>query len=244
MRTTARNVAAFLLALPLLAAIPSYAQRYPSHRPSRAAFGDNVLRARLGLFTPRGHEEYWNDVQLDFTGGKPGDFEDVVGGVDYLHDISPHLALLVSGDFYEGENRLAERNFVDERGRPIDHTATLDLATFNAGLILRLAPVDAPINPYVGAGGGLYSWRLRESGDFVDPFPNPPEIFTTTLEDSGATIGYFALVGIDVPIGPNWSIFAEGRWQRADDELGGDFANFGTLDLSGRQINGGVGWRF
>jgi hypothetical protein len=47
-----------------------------------------------------------------------------------------------------------------------------------------------------------------------------------------------------VPLGARWSVFAEGRWQNVEDELSGDFAGFGDLDLSGRQISVGAAWRF
>ena len=47
-----------------------------------------------------------------------------------------------------------------------------------------------------------------------------------------------------LPKGDVGSFFAEGRWDRADDELGGDFEDLGTLDLSGRRVMGGVAWHF
>ena len=40
------------------------------------------------------------------------------------------------------------------------------------------------------------------------------------------------------------TVFAEGRWDRADDELGGDFEDLGTIDLSGRRVFGGLAWHF
>ena len=40
----------------------------------------------------------------------------------------------------------------------------------------------------------------------------------------GATWEAFGLVGIDVPLAPGWSLFAEGRYRSATAELGDDFS--------------------
>jgi hypothetical protein len=48
-----------------------------------------------------------------------------------------------------------------------------------------------------------------------------------------------------VPVGPQWSFFAEGRWQDLEEELGEDFEDLGAdLDLSGRSLAAGASWRF
>ena len=49
---------------------------------------------------------------------------------------------------------------------------------------------------------------------------------------------------MEIPLSNGLSIFAEGRWLRADDELDEDFEDFGTLDLSGRDMRAGIAWRF
>jgi hypothetical protein len=38
------------------------------------------------------------------------------------------------------------------------------------------------------------------------------------------------------------ALFGEGRWTRAEDELEGDFENFGDIDLSGREFVAGISW--
>lgn len=210
----------------------------------RGGGSDNAFRFRVGMFTPEGDSEYWLDNEAVF-GGEPEDLEDVVLGADFRFGLGSRLGLVVSGDLFEGEDELAYLDIVDEFGNDIFHTTSLEVSAITAGLVLNLTPPDSQVVPYVGAGGGYYLWRLTEDGDFVD-FADPlgPSIFTTTFEDEGEVLGWYWVAGLEVPIGPQWSLFAEGRWHNAEDELSGDFAGLGDLDLSGRQISGGASWRF
>lgn len=207
--------------------------------------GDNAFRFRVGMFTPQGESDYWLDNELVF-GGQPDDFEDMVLGADFRFGLGSRLGLIVSGDVFEGEDDLAYLEFRDElRNDLIFHTTALEVSSLTAGLVLNLTPPDSPLVPYVGAGGGFYRWTLAEDGDFID-FEDPlgPTIFTARFEDEGEVLGWYWLAGVEVPVGPQWSLFAEGRWHNAEDELSGDFTGLGDLDLSGRQISGGASWRF
>lgn len=206
--------------------------------------GDNQVRFRLGLFTPEGDSEYWRDKDRDFTGAAASDLEDAVGGLDYVWNTHSHLSFMLSGDFYEGRSNASYRCCVDNLGDEIIHRATLEITPLTAGLVLHLAPESSPVIPYVGAGGGAYVWQLTESGDFIDfSQPNRP-IINGRLEANGTALGYYALAGLEVPFSRNFAFFVEGRWHRADDDLGDDFEGFGKLDLSGRSVTGGLAWTF
>ena len=99
------------------------------------------------------------------------------------------------------------------------------------------------MRPYIGGGGGFYDWTLEESGDFID-FDGGATIFTDTFFTDGTAFGTYFLAGLDIPLGNTWSIFAEGRWDSADDDLTGDFEGLGEIDLAGRQVAAGFAWRF
>jgi len=233
-----------LLALGLLVgATPGQARSRYGDRGYERYGNQQSVRLRLGLFTPDGESDFFDDVAVDFT-GEPKDLEDVVGGLDYVFDLQRNFGLMLSADYFQGKMDQSYRDFVDNRGNRITHTTTLDVTPLTAGVVIKLAPEGAPIVPYVGAGGGVYAWRYRESGDFIDFGVASRPVFSTTLEDTGAALGYYLQAGLDVPISPYFSFFAEGRWDRADDELGGDFADLGTLDLSGRRVMGGIAWKF
>lgn len=205
---------------------------------------DQELRIRGGLFTPDGGSDYWDGREVDFS-GDAGDLEDAFFGVDYRHTLAGGpTSLMFSVDSYEGEDVASYLDFVDQDGFPIRHRVSLEVSSVTLAWTARLAPPRSPLVPYVGVGGGIYSWSLEEVGDFIDFGAAEPEVFGGGFGDEGTTLGWYLVGGLDVTFGSGLSFFAEGRWSDASDELGGDFDGFGDLELSGLQVGGGVGWKF
>ena len=67
----------------LAAALPAEAQRYRHER-----YGDQQsFRLRLGLFTPEGDSDFFDQTEFDFTGDAQ-EFEDAVAGVDYVYEMN------------------------------------------------------------------------------------------------------------------------------------------------------------
>jgi opacity protein-like surface antigen len=224
----------------LVLSMPAFAQ----HRYNRRYYSEREgeFRLHLGAFRPDGNSQYWDDVQADFTGGDPSDLEGASFGLDYLLPLgSDRLSLMFSGSYYSGSNTLAYRGFEDNFGDRIRHDTNLDIGSATIGLVFHLTPAGAPIQPYIGAGGGAFPWRLEESGDFIGAGPTLP-IFTDRLTSSGTAFGYYFLGGIEAPITRRVSIFAEGRWTRVDADLNDDFEGFGKLDLGGREFAAGLSW--
>jgi len=199
------------------------------------------LRGYIGIFSPQGDSEYWDDTFDIFT-GSASDFEDVVFGVDYLWRTSQQSGLLFGGSFYSGATTQAYRDWVDADGAEVTHATSLDLSDLSAAYVWRFGARGA--RPYIGGGGGLVWWKLREEGYFID-FANPdlPIVFAS-YTSSGTTWELFALAGLDVPISYRWSFFIEGRYRWSEAELNRDFSGFGTIDLSGLQVAGGFSWNF
>lgn len=212
-------------------------------QPHRPGYIGSSFRVQLGEFQPDADSTYWDDVARDFT-GSPGGFEDTSFGVAYLHPLGERLSLHVAGSFYEGIESQAYIAFEDQFGGDILHTTELEIASLTVGLLYKLTGRDAAIVPYVGAGGGVYSWRLTEFGDFIDFDTAGLEIFNDFFQQEDEDLGYYFLAGVDVPLAETWSIFAEARWDDAEGELAGDFRGLGDLDLSGRSYSAGLSWRF
>lgn len=233
-----------LLTLPLLTLVAASPSPAGNQGSSRGQWGETqAWRLQVGVLEPRGESSYWDDLSFDFTGDADS-FDDALVGIEYTRYVSDRLGVVASASAFEGTSELAYRDFVDEFGNDIYHSTDLDMATFNLGLMLHLARRDSAIVPYVGAGGGLYSWRLTEYGDFIDFSFATPEVFFDVFEEDGTTLGYYLQAGLEVPLARSLSVFAEGRWQRADDKLEGDFAGLGELDLSGRTLSAGLTWSF
>lgn len=223
------------LTMLLLAALPALAQRGGRrYYPER----EGAFRIHLGAFQPEGDSEYWVNKEEDFT-GSVDDFENVSFGLDYLLPLSNRLSVMFSGSLYEGDTTNAYRDFEDNFGDRIRHDTTLGIASGTVGLLLHLTGPDFAIQPYIGAGGGGYAWELEESGDFVD---RNLDIFSADLRSEGVAFGYYWLAGLEAPITPRLSIFAEGRWTRVDDDLSDDLENLGTIDLGGREFAAGLSW--
>lgn len=233
--TSKRSHAIWMLAGLLVASAPAWAQ----HRGTYER--DGAFRLHVGDFQPEGDSEYWDDKFKDFTGGID-DFENVSFGADYLLSLNRNLGLLFSGNYYQGDRTQAYRDFVDNFGDDIRHDTTLEVTSLTAGLHFSFLGPDAPIIPYVGAGGGLYVWRLEEDGDFIDFGSVNDTIFSASLKSEGEAFGYYGLVGLEAPITNRISVFGEARWTRVDDELDGDFEGFGDIDLSGREFLAGISW--
>jgi opacity protein-like surface antigen len=199
------------------------------------------LRVRVGNFAPDGESEYWDETFFDFT-GSPDTFEDVVLGLDFILPLGPRLGLIFSGNGYSTTAGQAYRDFEDASGSDIRHDTTLEVASGTVGLVYRFAGDRAVVQPYVGAGGGFYNWSLEESGDFIDF--DDLSIFSDTFFTDGTAFGTYALLGLNVPVSDNIAVFAEGRWDSADDELDGDFDGLGSIDLAGRQLAAGLSFRW
>jgi len=217
----------------LLAVTPAWAQQ-------RRGFyeRDGAFRVHLGVFQPEGDSEYWDSIENEFTGGVD-DLENASFGLDYLLPINRNFSLQFSGTGYAGETTQSYRGFVDNFGDRIRHDTTLAIASATIGVVVHPFGSDAAVSPYIGAGGGSYFWTLEEEGDFID---RNDDIFFATYEDDGVAFGYYYLVGLEAPITRRMSIFGEGRWTNADDELSDDFEGFGDIDLSGRTFLVGLSW--
>lgn len=201
---------------------------------------DGAFRFHVGAFQPEGDSEYWDNKELDFTGGVD-DLENITFGLSYLLPLNRHFSIQFSGTGYAAETTQSYRDFVDNFGDRIRHDTTLGIAAATVGMVVHPFGSDAVVSPYIGAGGGSYFWSLEEEGDFI---ASNDDIFFATLQDEGVAFGYYFLVGLEAPITHYMSIFGEGRWDQADDELSDDFEGFGDVDLSGRTFLVGLSWNF
>jgi opacity protein-like surface antigen len=203
----------------------------------------NQFRLQLGAQTPNGESVYWDDKKIDFT-GDPDDFEGAALAVDYRRFVSPLVAVQVSIEGYEADSDQTYIDFVDEFGSPIIHNTNLEQATFGLGVVVFPAGRDHLLIPYVGVGGEIVSWKLTEAGDFIDFGVDPSEVFNDFFFDENDAFGYYLQAGLEFAIGDGWALFAEGRWDRVDDELEGDFIGLGEIDLSSKRISAGIAWAF
>jgi hypothetical protein len=158
-------------------------------------------------------------------------------GGEYLVGLGNFFEAGAGLGYYQRTVPAIDRDFTDAAGNNVVADFKLRIVPFTA--TFRALPFghDAPIQPYVGAGVGVFGWRYSETGDFVlaNLQISRGEINTA----SGAAVGPVVLAGVRVPIGPMAPGF-EVRWQNArgtlpitvPPTLGADF-NGNVIDLGG-----------
>lgn len=230
---------ATLLALLITTVFVFDVEAQRSYRP-----GDNgTFRLRVGQFEPEADSQYWNEKFADFT-GQPSSFEDLFIGFDYMLWTNRTSGVLFGFGFYDGDTTQAYRDYETGDGGQIRHLTSLEIGEVTAAYVVHFGRRGTSPTPYVGAGVGLIWYDLEEIGAFIDFGTEGLPIFDAAYTSSTTEPMYFALAGVEVPIGPSLSIGVEGRWKEADSELEDDFAGLGEIDLSGLELSAVVSWSF
>ena len=224
------RAAAAMLALGLVAASP-------------AASWASGLEARIGGFFPRAQSDLFDDDNQLYTVGK-SDWNGLYGGAEFSFNVNPHIELAIGVDGYGRTVSTIYRDYTRPGGDEIHQD--LKLTIVPAGLSLRILPLDryAPVQPYVTIGGDVIFYKYEEFGDFIDFFSRNLDISSDSFVSDGVALGGHAAAGLRVPIGQDFAITAEGRYQFAQKKrMGGDF-NQNIIDLNGASATIGIRLRF
>ncbi len=221
--------------------------------PARAQ--SQAVSFNIGFFTIRGHactstfgcsdpagaiagtsREPGDILLSELTGGlydaldfNLNDFNHVTFGGEYLLGISEFLEAGVGVGYYKSTVPSVSLNFQNPDGSLINQTLELRMVPINA--TIRFLPLGRSrvIEPYVGAGLGIFVWRYTEMGNFVFPSadPNAPDIVCVgpncspanpAYTANGTNVGPVILAGARFPFG-NYAIGGEIKWQRATGTL-------------------------
>ena len=158
----------------------------------------------------------------DFNGGSVG--------LEWLLPVGEFFEAGLGAGFTSRKVPTIYSDLVNRDGTEIEQDLKLRVAPFTA--TVRVLPFgrSRAVQPYLGGGIGLFSYRYSEVGDFVD-FTDR-SVFRDQFVAKGTETGPVALAGIRFPIGDAWSLGGEVRYQKASADLSDDF--LGTkLDLGG-----------
>jgi len=208
----------------------------PLATPSSAA-ADQIFSASVGYFALRGEDARVPDdvlaTNLESLAFRIRDFNNASLGAEYLVGIGNFLEAGVGAGFYRRTVPSVYAAFTDFDGTEIEQDLKLRIVPVTA--TVRVLPLGRrnPIQPYFGGGIGLYNWRYSEVGEFVD-FNDNGAIFRDRYTASGTETGPVALAGIRIPVGPQWSVGGELRYQKARGYVGREngFLN-DRIDLGG-----------
>ena len=228
---------AAVLALGLVAASP-------------AAGWASGLELRIGGFFPHGESDLFADVNElyspvgELRGVKPNDFDGVYGGAEYSFNVAEHVEMGFSLDGYSNSNSTVYKEFTRPNGDEIHQE--LKLSLIPVGVSLRFLPLDrfATVQPYVTVGADAIFYQYEEFGDFIDFFSDNLDIRADSFESDGIAFGGHAAAGVRIPLGHDFAITAEGRYQFAQKKHMDDDFNLNHLDLNGASATIGIRLRF
>jgi len=163
----------------------------------------------LGGFTPRTLDAraandviYQDSIFLSTLRSSRGidirEFNQVTIGGEWLIGIGPLFDAGLGLGFYQRTVPTVYTDFVNSNGSEIRQDLKLRIVPFTA--TVRFLPFGrrGPVEPYVGAGTGVYMWRYSETGQFLDAQQN---IFIGNYVGKGSETGPVVLAGIRFPVG-------------------------------------------
>ena len=193
----------------------------------------------VGGFSPRTEDaRAKGDVlvnNLDYLAFNLSDFSGPLVGAEFLTSLGDHFDAGVGVGFYQRTVPTVYTKFTNSNGSEIEQDLKLRVVPFTA--TVRWLPMGHRngVEPYIGAGVGVFNYRYSESGQFL---ATDRSIFRGTFIGSGTATGPVILGGIRVPVG-SWGVGGELRYQSAEGSLPKD------QDFSGSKIDlGGFSYTF
>lgn len=206
---------------------------------------------RGGWFARRADSDWYTFVSNELT-IEEGAFSGPLIALDVAAAVAPRVEVVLGVDFTQRSVESEYRDFVDNDRLPIAQRTELRGTSLSGSVRLaltdrgrqvgRFAWVPRTVVPYVGAGGGVSWFELKQFGDFVDF--RDLDIFTDAFESTGWTPIAHAFGGADVTLHRRLLLTVEARYQWASGDLGADWIDFEPLDLSGLQVTTGIRFPF
>jgi len=240
---------ALALAIP---AVPAAAQNagdgYLFHAPVV------TIGVRGGYSGATAGSDVFDDVTRQLTLSK-SEFGSLSVGADIGFNITSKLDLTLDAGFSRSSHRSEFRDFVDNNNLPIEQTTTFERIPLTANLKLRLASPGRSIGhlawipnrfvPYIGAGLGAMSYRLKQEGDFVDFNTNAvfPSTFDTQADGKDWAFVQQVMAGAEYNFSPMFGVTLDARYLHGRGDLGTAFSGFDKIDLSGASATIGLSMR-
>lgn len=193
----------------------------------------------VGGFSPRSETSRASgDVlvkDLDFLAFRISDFSGPLVGAEYLTSLGDNFDAGLGVSFYQRTVPTVYNEFVNANGTEIEQDLKLRVVPFTA--TVRWLPMGHHngVEPYIGAGVGVFTYRYSETGQFL---ATDSSIFRGNFVGDGTVAGPVILGGIRVPVG-SWGVGGELRYQSAEGKLPAD------QDFAGNKIDlGGLTYTF
>jgi hypothetical protein len=209
-----------------------------------AAAAQQTLNFTLGGFVPRGFDARVEGDTLvenrDFLVFDMGDFAGGSVSGEWLVPLGEYFEAGAGIGFYRRTVPTVYEDFVDDDGTEIDQDLRLRLVPVS--FTVRVLPLGQSngVQPYVGAGLGIFNWRYSEDGEFVDF--RDDSIFRERYVADGNETGPIAFGGIRFAA-DTFAVGGEVRYHAAEADLPTEFVG-SKIDLGGWTYAFTVGLRF
>ena len=208
MSTGCIPVVTVVLVVGLLVGQPVEAQQsvsinvgYFSVRGEDTRVQDDVLIENLNLFTFDVH-----------------DFDNGALSGEWLVEIGAYLEVGVGLGYYRRGVPSIYNDFVNDDGSEIPQDFRLGIIPLMFSVRVFPFGNQSVVQPYFGGGFGLFNWRYSEVGEFID-FTDF-SVFRDRFVTDGTDVGGIALGGIRFPVGDQFSVGGELRYQQATGRVG------------------------
>jgi hypothetical protein len=208
------------------------------------AAAQQTLNFSLGGFVPRGFDARVDDDTLvenrNFLVFEMGDFTGGSVAGEWLVPVGEYFEAGAGIGFYRRTVPTVYEDFVDDDGTEIDQDLRLRLVPVS--FTVRVLPLGQSngVQPYFGAGLGIFNWRYSEDGEFVDF--RDQSIFRERYVADGNATGPIAFGGIRFAA-DTFAVGGEIRYHAAEADLPNDFVG-SRLDLGGWTYTFNIGVRF
>lgn len=220
--------------------------------PASALAQSQTINFTLGGFWPKGEDSrVAGDVLVaDLSEFPPllfevGDFKGGTFGAEWLFGIGDFLEAGVGASYYQRTVPSIYADKIHSNGAEIEQDLKLRITPITGTLRVFPTGRHGSVQPYIGAGVSLLSWRYSETGEFVDPFDDT--IFRANFVKSDKTAAPVFLGGVRFPLAEAFLLGGEVRYQKAEGDLplGGTDGFLGDkIDLGGWTGNFTFGIRF
>ena len=212
----------------------------------QAASAQQTFNVTIGAFVPKGEDARVEgdilNANRNFLVFDISEFTGPTIGGEWLIPFGNYLEGGIGASFSRRTVASVYDKFIDRDGTEIDQDLRLRLVPID--FTVRVLPLGqaSGVQPYVGAGLGLVSWRYSESGEFVD-FGAGNVIFRDSFVADGSATGPVVLGGIRFA-GDRVSAGGEVRFRAAEGELPEGVFAAPKIDLGGWTYQATFGVRF
>jgi len=193
---------------------------------------------KVGIFYPKMESDLWVTNMENLTMSKQ-DMQAVYYGLEYENFINRYMSVSIEGGYYEKEHYASYRDYEYDDGSPIEQNVGLQIYSLEAGM--KIYPLGQRVRfcPYFGGGAGLYYWKYKQWGDFIN-FDSGTVSEGEYAETSAYTPGANLKGGFILRLKRNFGIVLEAQYQYLKGELSSSFEGFEKLDLNGFKVIAGI----